>query len=159
MTYNLNIFKSPSYQKIFKEVLKLRHPNLNEEEALKEEAKITGCLLLISGKNEEDIIGTFDLYDVLNTFFEPRNTIKHRILGRPITTSELVDVLNLLDKGDDFYYQVSAIYQKDVFQGITQVHFRPKIAVSLKQNTYYLDEQSQETIDKIADLITKLKDN
>lgn len=102
MKYNIDIFKTPSYQTIFKEVLKLRHPNLNEEEALKEEVKYLGCLFY-SKRNQKQKDCLFHLIrcdENVCWFFdkkeeEPLNTYnKYICVGRPITISELVDVLN-----------------------------------------------------------------
>lgn len=77
MIYKIEIFKSESYQKILKAVLKFRYPDLSYEEAFEQEAG-----------RDDSIEGYWSNY---NNF------------GRPITLCELVDVLNA--NGNDFIYR------------------------------------------------------
>jgi hypothetical protein len=185
MKYNINIFKTPSYQKIFKEVLKLRHPNLSEEEALKEEVKYLGCLFY-STKNkkkkdclfhlircDENVCWFFDKKEErrwqiwqgrrLMIKLEPLNKDnKYICVGRPITISELVDVLNRKDKfKDDFnsigeygyYYQDNAIcqmrYFKSQYNGSKM--FNPDIVIEFNKSINFLHELEEYTLNEVVD--------
>ena len=186
MKYNINIFKTPSYQKIFKEVLKLRHPNLSEEEALKEEVKYLGCLFyskrnqkqkdclfhLISKNQQtrcdENVCWFFDKLKeeirwhiwqgrLLKITLEPLNKDnKYICVGRPITISELVDVLNRKDKfKDDFnsigeygyYYQDNAICQMRYFKS----QFNPDIVIEFNKSINFLHELEEYTLNEVVD--------
>lgn len=177
MKYNIDIFKTPSYQKIFKEVLKLRHPNLSEEEALKEEVKTIDCLLLVDYRKEQDAIARIHCfekrYSLLHFYHFAEGgllyakgdlnlhrfeEVKHRILGRPITISELVDVLNRKEKfKDDFetiveygyYYQDNAICEMRYFKGSKM--FKLNIVIEFNKSINFLHELKEYTLNEIVD--------
>lgn len=168
MKYNINIFKTPSYQKIFKEVLKLRHPNLSEEEALKEEVKYLGCLFYSKRKQKDYLFHLIRCDKNVCWFFdkkeeEPLNKDnKYICVGRPITISELVDVLNRKEKfKDDFetiveygyYYQDNTIcemrYFKSQYNGSKM--FKPDIVVKFNKSINFLHELEEETLNEIVE--------
>lgn len=166
MKYNINIFKTPSYQKIFKEVLKLRHPNLNEEEALKEEVKYLGCLFYSKRKQKDYLFHLIRCDENVCWFFdkkeeEPLNKDnKYVCVGRPITISEIVDVLNGKGEFQDefnpieeygYYYQNNAIYKMEYHRNYNSSNdFLPDIVIELNKPINFLHELEEETLNDIV---------
>ncbi len=135
MTYNVETFKSESYQKILKAVLKFRYPKSTYEEALKEESKY--CTALAYGKNKPLVKCLLEIeYDDTAYVFA----------GTPITICEVTDMLNKFTEGMYLVYRENAIL--DMMDDD-----RTDKIITLNFMTYHLHEQSQKTIDKIAELI------
>jgi hypothetical protein len=172
MKYNINIFKTPSYQKIFKEVLKLRHPNLSEEEALKEEVKYLGCLFY-SKRNQKQKDCLFHLIrcdENVCWFFdkkeeEPLNKDnKYICVGRPITISELVDVLNSKQNYEKevwynyekevWYYAGGSIVMMDEFKkenGGWELQECMRLVEGELENINFLHELEEYTLNEVVD--------
>ncbi len=128
MNYNIEIFKSESYQKILKAVLKFRDPHLSYGEALR----------LCDGKDAFYIINDF-LYFGID--LEPQDYGTLPRLGRPITICELTNILSeYLSR--DIYYVGETLYQ-EIDGGCCGL-------ASMSSKKYYVHEQMQETIDEIA---------
>lgn len=166
MIYNIEIFKSESYQKILKAV----YPDLSYKEALIEE----DCLILVDYLKENDCIGkiynryiSYNYNKILYSYITPDKIIKcgemsvydkkleSKLLGRPITICEIVDVLNNVFDTNSFIYsngiigQCSKLYRFD--DKSVYIEFYNKIALNKKSSL--LHEQPQETIDEIAKLL------
>jgi hypothetical protein len=136
MGYNIGIFKSESYQKILKAVLKVRHHGLSYEEALRtEDGEDSFCIV-----NDHLYFG-IDL--------EPQDYGTLIRLGRPITICEIVDVLEEVNSTGHLYeYRVETLVC--FYDGGEEVEI---VEVKLQSKTYYLHEQPQEIIDEIAELL------
>jgi hypothetical protein len=161
MTYNIEIFKSASYRKILKEVLKFRYPDLSYEKALYTERLIPDCLVCCSTTYNPLMIINSHHFNTLIQVRPKGELIRSEqicedkptaILGRPITICEIVDVLEEVSfTGYPYEYSLqSLIYfskgiEDENDDEITGINFQPK--------TYYLHEQTLETIDKIAELL------
>ena len=136
MTYNIEIFKSESYQKISKAVLKFRYPDLSYKEALIEETQNPFCLSLHNVYDNRVIL---DLHRMLKNI---ANAKRLAIFGTPITLAEVIRTIILHTKifaidGVDFI-----AYDKGYsVLGFEWILFN------------YLHEQTQETIDEIAKLL------
>lgn len=164
---NVEIFKSESYQKILKHVIKFRYPELSFEQGLMKQLTQPSCLVIHKKDNaiyrqcELMILFTMnaqerykDIDDVdreteILTFISEHYTN----IGRAITMCELCDVLNE-SYGDMLYVPPSRSYDISRLVIDTENYkwsaFNDFICIDHK--TYYVHEQSQQTIDEIADL-------
>ena len=154
MKYNIDIFKSESYQTILKVVLEFRHSCTGEKEhLLLEEAQIPSCLILASYQELNDAVG--QVYT--KHFSYNRSDIKYFFL----TTSEFIrqETISIYDK--DFYSKIlgraiticelwDVLCDIDIFPAGHVLYFGDFQAEYIKPKTYYLHEQPQNVIDKIA---------
>lgn len=164
---NPEIFKSESYQKILKYVIKFRYPELSYEEGLATQLLEPSCLLI---KKEENgggncIYRQCQVVQRLSFINTTHNGCKrlgwderryyeyidrnYQIFGRAITICELCDILNeVYDTSletDDFFIRGETIERCEYcLEDFDPIYIKPK--------TYYVHEQLQEVIDKIANL-------
>lgn len=136
---NPQIFKSESYQKILKHVIKFRYPELSFERGLMKQLTEPSCLVI--HKKDNVVYRQCELMALLTMHDQKRYKNiddidreaqilsfiygSYIIVGRAITICELHDVLNSKLR---------------------------TYSITLQHKAYYVHEQSQEIIDKIANL-------